>query len=174
MDFEQSTLNSQCEEDCSLIHEQFHDVVPIQIDLENDEIETVADEQLKDGADNCSSKLKLIDEDEVETVADEQLKDGVDNCSSKLKLIYEVKNVEEPKEGMLFGSIEELHEYYRSYAKQEGFGVVQKKKKKNKDENVHYISLGCARQGKRQSSSSNSFCKPSQTISSSSSSNITF
>jgi hypothetical protein len=48
---------------------------------------------LKDGADNCSSKLKPIHEDEVETVADEQLKDGVDNCSSKLKLIYEVKNV---------------------------------------------------------------------------------
>jgi hypothetical protein len=103
---------------------------------------------LKDGVDNCSSKLKLIDEDGIETVADEQLKDGVDNCSSKLKLIDEVKNVEEPKEGMLFGSIEELHEYYRSYAKQEGFGVVQKKKKKNKD--IHYISLGCARQGKRQ------------------------
>jgi hypothetical protein len=36
---------------------------------------------LKDGAVNCSSKLKPIDEDEVETVADEQLKDGVDNCS---------------------------------------------------------------------------------------------
>jgi len=119
---------------------------------------------LKDGVDNCSSKLKLIDEDGIETVVDEQLKDGVENCSSKLKLIDKVKNVEQPKEGMLFGSIEELHEYYRSYAKQEGFGVVQKKKKKNKDKNVHYISLGCARQGKRQSSSSNSFCKPSQTI----------
>jgi len=42
---------------------------------------------LKDGVDNCSSKLKLIDEDGIETVADEQLKDGVDNCSSKLKLM---------------------------------------------------------------------------------------
>jgi len=98
---------------------------------------------LKDGVDNCSSKLKLIDDDGIETVADEQLKDGVDNCSSKLKLIDEVKNAEEPKEGMLFGSIEELHEYYRSYAKQEGFGVVQKKKKKNKDKDVHYVILGC-------------------------------
>jgi hypothetical protein len=35
MDFEQSALKSQCEEDCSLIHEQFDDVVPIQMDLEN-------------------------------------------------------------------------------------------------------------------------------------------
>jgi hypothetical protein len=61
---------------------------------------------LKDGVDNCSSKLKLIDEDGIETVADEQLKDGVDNCSSKLKLTDEVKNVEEPKEGMQFCSIE--------------------------------------------------------------------
>jgi hypothetical protein len=35
MDFEQSALKSQCEEDCLLIHEQFDDVVHMQIDLEN-------------------------------------------------------------------------------------------------------------------------------------------
>jgi hypothetical protein len=35
MDFEQSALKSQCQEDCSLIHEQFDDVVPIHMDLEN-------------------------------------------------------------------------------------------------------------------------------------------
>jgi hypothetical protein len=34
MDFEQSALKLQCEDDCSLIHEQF-DVVPVQIGPEN-------------------------------------------------------------------------------------------------------------------------------------------
>jgi hypothetical protein len=58
------------------------------------------------------------------------LKDRLVNCRSKHKLIDEDKNVKEPKEGMLFGSIEELIEYYRNYAKQEGFGGVKKKKKK--------------------------------------------
>jgi hypothetical protein len=93
------------------------------------------------------------------------LKDSVDNCRSKLKLklIDEVKNVKEPKDGMLFGSIEELLEYYRNYAKQEGFGVVQKKKKKYENGDVHYITLACARQGNAPSSSSNSLCKPSKT-----------
>jgi hypothetical protein len=72
-----------------------------------------------------------FDIDENETVANEQLKDdSLVNCRSKHKLIDEEKKVKEPKEGMLFGSIEKLLEYYRNYAKQEGFGVVQKKKKK--------------------------------------------
>ncbi|XP_062173549.1 protein FAR-RED IMPAIRED RESPONSE 1-like [Alnus glutinosa] len=101
---------------------------------------------------------------ENETVADEQLADSVDNCRPKLKLIDEDTNVKEPKDGMLFDSMEELHEYYRNYAKQKGFGVIQKKKKKDENGDVHYITLACARQGSRQSSSSNSFCKPSKTI----------
>lgn len=95
-----------------------------------------------------------------ETVANEQLKDdSLVNCHSKHKLIDEEKNVKEPKEGMLFGSTEELLEYYRNYAKQEGFGVVQKKKKKYENEDVHYITLACACQGNASSSSSNSLSK---------------
>jgi hypothetical protein len=97
-----------------------------------------------------------LDIDGVLTVA-EQLKESVDNCSSKLKLVQDVENVEEPKNGMTFNSIEELHAYYRSYAKQEGFGVVQKKKKTDENGCTHYITLGCARQGNRQPSSSNIF-----------------
>jgi hypothetical protein len=65
---------------------------------------------------------------------------------------------------MIFSSIEKRHEYYRTYAKQDGFGVVQKRKKKYENGDAHYITLGCARQGSRPSSSSNSFCKPSKTI----------
>ncbi|XP_062155312.1 protein FAR-RED IMPAIRED RESPONSE 1-like [Alnus glutinosa] len=96
--------------------------------------------------------------------ANEQLKDdSLVNCRSKHKLIDEEKNVKEPKEGMLFGSTEELLEYYRNYVKQEGFGVVQKKKKKYENGDVHYITLACARQGNASSSSSNSLSKPMKT-----------
>ncbi|XP_062152243.1 protein FAR-RED IMPAIRED RESPONSE 1-like [Alnus glutinosa] len=180
------TLNSLCEDDCLLTHEQLDDVVSIEMDHQNDENEIIEDEQLNDGVDSCCSKLnkqceddcllrhEQLDDvvpiemdpqnDENETIVDEQLNDGVDSCRSKLKLIDKDKNVKEPKNGMLFGSIEELHEYYRNYAKQEGFGVVQKKKKKDENGDVHYITLACARQGNRQSSSSNKVCKPSKTI----------
>jgi hypothetical protein len=65
-----------------------------------------------------------FDIDGNETVADKQLKDSLVNYRSKHKLIDEDKNVKEPKDGMLFGSIEELLEYYRNYAKQESLGVV--------------------------------------------------
>jgi hypothetical protein len=109
----------------------------------------------------CFIRLNI---DGNEIVANEQLKDSVGNCRTRLKLIDEDKNVKEPKEGMLFGSIEEIHEYYRNYAKQKGFGVVQKKKKKYENGDIHYITLACACQGSRPSNSSNSFCKPSKTI----------
>jgi len=105
-----------------------------------------------------------FDTDGNKIVTDKQLKDdSLVNCRSKHKFIDEDKNVEEPKEGMLFGSIEELLEHYRNYAKQEGFGVVQKKKKKYENGDVHYITLACARQGNASSSSSNSLCKSSKT-----------
>ncbi|XP_062155293.1 protein FAR-RED IMPAIRED RESPONSE 1-like [Alnus glutinosa] len=98
-----------------------------------------------------------------EIVANDQLNDGVDNCRSKAKLIDGDKVVEEPKSGMLFGSIEEVVDYYRNYGKQAGFGVTQKKKKKYENGDVHYISLTCARGGKASSSSSNNLCKASKT-----------
>jgi hypothetical protein len=57
----------------------------------------------------------VIDGNEI--VANEQLNDNVDNCRSKAKLIDGDKLVKEPKNGMLFGSIEELLDYYRNHAK---------------------------------------------------------
>ncbi|XP_062172023.1 protein FAR-RED IMPAIRED RESPONSE 1-like [Alnus glutinosa] len=148
MDLSQLALNSLCEDDCLLTHEQLDDVVPIDMDPQNDENEIIGDEQLNDGVDSCCSKLNkqcgddcLLTHEQLddvvpiemdpqndgnETIADEQLNDGVDSCRSKLKLIDKEKNVKEPKNEMLFGSIEELHEYYRNYAKKEGFGVPSK------------------------------------------------
>ncbi|XP_062173728.1 protein FAR-RED IMPAIRED RESPONSE 1-like [Alnus glutinosa] len=136
MDLSQLDLISQHEDDCSLTHIELDDVVPIEMDPENDGNEIVANDQLNDGVDNCRSKAKLIDGDKV---------------------------VEEPKSGMLFDSIEEVVDYYRNYGKQAGFGVTQKKKKKYENGDVHYISLTCARGGKASSSSSNNLCKASKT-----------
>jgi hypothetical protein len=65
--------------------------------------------------------------------------------ASLLKLIDEIENVEKPKQGMAFSSTKELNMYCRSYAKKEGFGVVQKKIRKDEKGNAHYLSLGCAR-----------------------------
>ncbi|XP_062163714.1 protein FAR-RED IMPAIRED RESPONSE 1-like [Alnus glutinosa] len=64
---------------------------------------------------------------------------------------------------MLFGSIEEVIDYYMNYGKQAGFGVTQKKKIKYENEDVHYITLTCARKDKASFSSSNNLCKASKT-----------
>jgi hypothetical protein len=113
MDFSQPALISQCENNCSLTHEQLDDVVPIEMDPQN-------------GMLSISFLLLIfvtyllvnvfihswvlfftlcficfdIDINENETVADEQLADSVDNCRPKLKLIHEDTNVKEPKDGM--------------------------------------------------------------------------
>ncbi|GLT54152.1 hypothetical protein SLA2020_273750 [Shorea laevis] len=57
------------------------------------------------------------------------------------------EKVEEPKESMTFGSLDDVCSYYRKYAKQDGFGVVKRGIKKRGDE-VYYIILTCSRQGK--------------------------
>jgi hypothetical protein len=90
--------------------------------------------------------------------------DNAGNGKSVLKLVDEVENIETPKKGMTFSSLNEVNIYYRSYAKKVGFGVVQKRIKKDEIGNAHYLTLGCARHGSRTPNSSNSFCKPSQTI----------
>jgi hypothetical protein len=76
-----------------------------------------------------------------------------------MKLIDGVENVDEPKQGMVFNSLDELALHYRKYGKQQGFGVVQKNKRKNTSGHTCYITLSCARQGTRKASSS----KPVQT-----------
>jgi hypothetical protein len=102
-----------------------------------------------------------IDDNEIEY--DLESEHNEDNHTYELKLIDGDENVEEPKKGMTFNSIEELTFYYRSYAKKEGFAVVRQKIKKHASGYVNYITLACARGGKRKSNSSNTFCKPIQT-----------
>jgi hypothetical protein len=59
------------------------------------------------------------------------------------------KKEAEPKVGMKFSSEKELKLYYRRYAQQLGFGVTSKGGKNNPDGSHKYVTLACARYGKK-------------------------
>jgi hypothetical protein len=87
----------------------------------------------------------VIDENEI--VSDVESDDNENQC--EWKLIDDDGNVEQPKKGMTFDSIEELKSYYRRFGKQRGFGVVQKKVTRDKISRKEIrVTLACARQGK--------------------------
>ncbi|KAF5449774.1 hypothetical protein F2P56_030186 [Juglans regia] len=62
---------------------------------------------------------------------------------------------EEPKPGMRFESEDELMNYYKHYGKQCGFPVMTQMSKREKDETVKYVTIGCARGGKARNRVSN-------------------
>ncbi|XP_062155261.1 protein FAR1-RELATED SEQUENCE 5-like [Alnus glutinosa] len=107
---------------------------------------------------SCFSQLHF-DIDQNETANDTESEDNDVNCKNDMKLIDGVENVEEPKQGMVFNSLDEIALHYRKYGKQQGFAVVQKNERKNTSGHTCYITLSCASQGTRKASSS----KPIQT-----------
>ncbi|XP_042963644.1 protein FAR1-RELATED SEQUENCE 5-like [Carya illinoinensis] len=56
---------------------------------------------------------------------------------------------------MEFATDNELMAYYKRYAKQEGFGVITQRTKREADGRVKYLAIGCARGGKYQPRDSN-------------------
>ncbi|WOL14828.1 protein FAR1-RELATED SEQUENCE 4-like [Canna indica] len=56
--------------------------------------------------------------------------------------------VEPPSAGMMFKSIEELYEFYKTYGNQEGFPVFKKSTKNDKQGRLHFVTLSCGRGGK--------------------------
>ncbi|KAG2694522.1 hypothetical protein I3760_08G149300 [Carya illinoinensis] len=56
--------------------------------------------------------------------------------------------VDPPTTGMKFLSDKEVLLYYKRYAKQEGFGVIIKRTKRDLDGNAKYVTIGCACGGK--------------------------
>jgi len=78
---------------------------------------------------------------------DAESDDNEDQC--EWKLIDDDGNVEQPKKGMTFDSIEELKSYYRHFGKQMGFGMVQKKVAGDKISKKEVrVTIACACQGK--------------------------
>ncbi|XP_042980095.1 protein FAR1-RELATED SEQUENCE 5-like [Carya illinoinensis] len=64
---------------------------------------------------------------------------------------------------MEFATDHELMAYYKRYAKQQGFGVITQRTKREADGRVRYLTIGCARGGKYQPSHSN-ISRPRPTI----------
>ncbi|XP_042978792.1 protein FAR1-RELATED SEQUENCE 5-like [Carya illinoinensis] len=64
---------------------------------------------------------------------------------------------------MKFATDHELMAYYKRYAEQQGFGVITQRTKREADERVRYLTIGCARGGKYQPSHSN-ISRPRPTI----------
>ena len=101
----------------------------------------------------------VIDQNEIVNYVEP--KDMENKCN--YKLIDAIEKVKAPKEGMVFSSIEEVTLYYRSYGKQKGFAVVQRKIKKLKSGSPRWISLGCARHGNIKTTSSSTYNNPKPT-----------
>ncbi|KAK9266731.1 hypothetical protein L1049_027269 [Liquidambar formosana] len=57
----------------------------------------------------------------------------------------------ESKIGMTFSSQEEVNEYYKNYARQEGFGILKRTISHDDDGNVKFFTLTCCRARKSQS-----------------------
>ncbi|XP_035546682.1 protein FAR1-RELATED SEQUENCE 5-like [Juglans regia] len=70
--------------------------------------------------------------------------------------------VEPPTSGMQFSTDKEVLDYYKRYAKQEGFGVIIKRTKRDLDGDAKYVTIGCARGGRYYPSHSN-LAKPRAT-----------
>ncbi|KAF5450147.1 hypothetical protein F2P56_030522 [Juglans regia] len=56
--------------------------------------------------------------------------------------------IEEPRSGIEFNSFEDLHIYYKDYAKKCGFGVMTQRSERGDDQSIRYVTLSCARGGK--------------------------
>jgi len=67
--------------------------------------------------------------DSMKFISDEELNDEEENVVLPLMLKDDEK-VEESKESMTFSSIEEVCSYYRTHAKQDGFGIAHKTSRK--------------------------------------------
>ncbi|KAL7163054.1 hypothetical protein ACSBR2_039199 [Camellia fascicularis] len=56
--------------------------------------------------------------------------------------------IEDPRVGMTFNSINEIYEYYAKYAKQKGFAMSKKSSKMGGNGEKKYMAIGCSRGGK--------------------------
>ncbi|KAG6724422.1 hypothetical protein I3842_03G258700 [Carya illinoinensis] len=75
----------------------------------------------------------------------------------------EDNKVEPPKAGMKFGSDKKVLVYYKRYAKQEGFGVIIRRMKRDIDGSAKYVTISCASGGKYYPSVDRNLSKPRPT-----------
>ncbi|KAF5447271.1 hypothetical protein F2P56_032838 [Juglans regia] len=71
------------------------------------------------------------------------------------EISYDDERVEDPKPGMEFATDKELLAYYKRYAKQQDFGVITQRMKRDAFGKPKYVKIGCACGGKYHPSHSN-------------------
>ncbi|KAH7542648.1 hypothetical protein FEM48_Zijuj02G0096400 [Ziziphus jujuba var. spinosa] len=71
--------------------------------------------------------------------------------------VGDLKDIEKPKVGMLFDSIDELKEYYKMYGKKNRFEICKRTSSKEDDEELKYITFACSHQGKSRRKSKDTF-----------------
>ncbi|XP_042980056.1 protein FAR1-RELATED SEQUENCE 4-like [Carya illinoinensis] len=82
------------------------------------------------------------------SAADEMLFDINEDLEGTTVVSDDEVRVEAPRSGMEFASEKEVMDYYKKYAKQEGFGVRTQRTKRDDDGRSVYVTIGCARGGK--------------------------
>lgn len=83
---------------------------------------------------------------EVETIAENIEQKLMEGANSKNPCLVV---------GMSFNDEEELREYYKNHAKEEGFGITTRSSHGGADGKVKYLTLTCCRSGKYQSQEKN-------------------
>ncbi|XP_035548752.1 protein FAR1-RELATED SEQUENCE 5-like [Juglans regia] len=90
----------------------------------------------------------MVDEESQEDRPESRETDGCTTGSPQLVQTDGDDIIEEPRSGMEFNSFEDLHIYYKDYAKKSGFGVMTQRSERGDDQSIRYVTLGCARGGK--------------------------
>ncbi|KAF5454271.1 hypothetical protein F2P56_023948, partial [Juglans regia] len=90
----------------------------------------------------------IVDEESKDDRPKSPETDDCTTCSLQLVQTDGDNIIEEPRSGMEFNSFEDLHSYYKDYAKKCGFGVMTQRSEKGDDQSIRYVTLGCAHGGK--------------------------
>ena len=99
---------------------------------------------------NSDNKMK----DTMDLENNELNEDNVQNEKEETRRVED--KVEDPCVGMLFGSIDDIMEYFTRYGNKKGFAVVKRTSRKGNDGEVESLTVACNRAGKQQIKASNS------------------
>ena len=99
---------------------------------------------------NSDNKMK----DTVDLKNNELNEDSIENEKEETRKVED--RVEDPCVGMLFGSIDNIMEYFTRYGNKKGFAVVKRTSRKGNDGEVESLTIACNRAGKQQIKASNS------------------
>ena len=99
---------------------------------------------------NSDNKMK----DTMDLENNELNEDNVENEKEETRKVED--KVEDPCVGMLFGSIDDIMEYFTRYGNKKGFAVVKRTSRKGNDGEVESLTVACNHAGKQQIKASNS------------------